>query len=124
MAQHGHDPRAHVPHAHVPHAHGPHAHGPHVVPLPIYLGVFAALMVGTAITVWAAHMDFGALNTPVALLIACSKATLVILFFMHVKYSERLVGLMLAVSILFLFILFMITLSDYWTRAALGVPGS
>ena len=116
MAQHGHDPRAHDPHAHGP--------GPHVVPLPIYLGVFAALMVGTAVTVWAAHMDFGMMNTPVALLIACTKATLVILFFMHVKYSERLVSVIVAVSILFLFILFGITLSDYWTRAALGVPGS
>jgi cytochrome c oxidase subunit 4 len=81
-------------------------------------------MVGTLLTVWAAHMDFGWLNTPVALAIACTKAALVILFFMHVKYSERLVSLIVAVSILFLFILFLITLSDYWTRGALGVPGS
>ena len=116
MAQHGHDPRAHDAHA--------HAHGPHIVPLPIYLGVFAALMVGTVLTVLAARMDFGWLNTPVALAIACSKATLVILFFMHVKYSEKLVTLMVLVSIAFLFILFVITLSDYWTRGALGVPGS
>jgi cytochrome c oxidase subunit 4 len=101
-----------------------HGHGPHVVPLPIYLGVFAALMVGTVLTVWAARMDFGALNTPVALLIACSKAALVILFFMHVKYSERLVGLIVVVSIVFLAMLFLITLSDYWTRGLLGVPGS
>ena len=62
-----------------------HGHGPHVVPMPVYLGVFAALMVGTALTVWAAHMDFGWANTPVALAIACSKAALVVLFFMHVK---------------------------------------
>jgi cytochrome c oxidase subunit 4 len=101
-----------------------HGHGPHVVPMPVYLGVFAALMVGTALTVWAAHMDFGWANTPVALAIACSKAALVVLFFMHVKYSPRLIGMVVVVSIVFLAILFFITLSDYWTRAALGVPGS
>jgi cytochrome c oxidase subunit 4 len=101
-----------------------HGHGPHVVPLPVYLAVFAALMFGTALTVWAAHMDFGWMNTPVALAIACSKATLVILFFMHVKYSPRLIGMVVVVSIAFLAILFLITLSDYWTRGGLGVPGS
>jgi cytochrome c oxidase subunit 4 len=106
------------------HGHESHGHGPHVVPLPVYLGVFAALMVGTALTVWAAHMDFGWANTPVALAIACTKAALVVLFFMHVKYSPRLVALMVAVSIMFLAIMFLITLSDYWTRGALGVPGS
>ena len=113
MAQHG--------HGHDPRAHG---HGPHIVPLPIYLGVFAALMVGTILTVLAARMDFGVMNTPVALAIACSKAALVILFFMHVKYSERLVTMVVVVSIAFLAILFLITLSDYWTRPSLGVPGS
>jgi cytochrome c oxidase subunit 4 len=101
-----------------------HAHEPHVVPLPVYLGVFAALMAGTAVTMWAAHLDFGALNTPVALVIACTKAALVVLFFMHVKYSSRLVALIVLVSILFLAILFLITFSDYWTRGWLGVPGS
>ena len=101
-----------------------HGHEPHVVPLPIYLGVFAALMVGTILTVLAARMDFGWMNTPVALAIACSKAALVILFFMHVKYSSRLVGMVVVVSIVFLAILFLITLSDYWTRGDLGVPGS
>jgi cytochrome c oxidase subunit IV len=101
-----------------------HGHGPHVVPLPVYLGVFAALMVGTVLTVLAARMDFGWMNTPVALAIACSKAALVILFFMHVKYSPRLVGMVVVVSIVFLAILFLITLSDYWTRGGLGVPGT
>jgi cytochrome c oxidase subunit 4 len=113
MAQqgHGHDPDG-------------HGHGPHIVPLGIYLAVFGALMVGTLLTVAAAHMDFGVMNTPVALAIACTKAALVILFFMHVKYSPRLVGMVVVVSIAFLFILFLITLSDYWTRGILGVPGS
>jgi len=101
-----------------------HRLAPHVVPLPVYLGVFAALMVGTVLTVWAARMDFGWLNTPVALAIACSKAALVILYFMHVKYSPRLVGMVVVVSIVFLAILFLITLSDYWTRGGLGAPGT
>lgn len=106
------------------HAHGHDSHQPHVVPLPVYLGIFAALMVGTLLTVLAARMDFGWANTPVALLIACTKAALVVLFFMHVKYSPRLVAMTVVVSMVFLAILFLITLSDYWTRGGLGVPGS
>jgi cytochrome c oxidase subunit IV len=101
-----------------------HSHQPHVVPLPVYLGIFAALMVGTLLTVLAARMDFGWANTPVALAIACTKAALVILFFMHVKYSSRLVGMVVVVSMVFLAILFLITLSDYWTRGGLGAPGT
>ena len=65
----------------------------HVVPLKIYFLIFFALMIGTVITVAAAFVDMGFLNTPVALIIALVKASLVILFFMHVKYSPKLVGL-------------------------------
>jgi len=53
-----------------------------------------------------------------------AEAALVILYFMHVKYGEKLVKLMVVVSIAFLVILFLITLSDYWTRNALGAPGT
>jgi cytochrome c oxidase subunit 4 len=88
----------------------------HVVPVRLYLLVFGALMVGTAITVAAAFVDLGALNNVVMLGIALFKATLVVLFFMHVKYSTRLIHVVAAVGFLWLLILFGITMSDYLTR--------
>jgi cytochrome c oxidase subunit 4 len=87
---------------------------PHVVPVPVYLAVFAALMVLTLVTVWAARQDFGAFNAVVALGIAVTKATLVILFFMHVKYSSRLVWLVVAAAFAWLALLLGVTLSDYY----------
>ena len=59
----------------------------HVVPLKIYFLIFFALMIGTALTVAAAFVNMGFMNTPVALVIALIKASLVIMFFMHVKYN-------------------------------------
>jgi cytochrome c oxidase subunit 4 len=96
--------------------HGHDAHTPHVVSLGVYFAVFAALLVGTWLTVVAAHQDFGAFNTPVALAIATTKASLVIVFFMHVKYSPRLITLVVVGSFVWLAILLFITLSDYLTR--------
>lgn len=92
-----------------------HEHGPHVVPIHIYLLVFAALMLGTYMTVWAAGKDFGALNTVVALGIAVTKATLVVLFFMHVKYSPRLTQLVVAVAFAFLALLIGGIVTDYYS---------
>jgi cytochrome c oxidase subunit IV len=86
----------------------------HVVPVPVYLGVFAALMVLTLVTVWAAGQDFGPANTLVAMGIAVTKAVLVILFFMHVKYSSRLVWLVVAAAFVWLILMLGITLSDYY----------
>ena len=65
----------------------------HITRPPTYLAVFAALIVFTLVTVWVANHDFGVFNTPVALLIALTKATLVVLYFMHVRWSSRLVWL-------------------------------
>jgi cytochrome c oxidase subunit 4 len=74
-------------------------------------------MLGTALTVVAAFYDFpGPLNAVVALTIASIKATLVVLYFMHVRYSGRLVWLVIVAGLLWLAILFAITFSDYWTR--------
>lgn len=92
----------------------------HVVPLKIYFAVFGALMVFTAITVGAAYVDMGALNNVVMLAIAVIKATLVVLFFMHVKYSTRLIPLVVAGGIFFLLVMFGITMSDYVSRGLLG----
>jgi cytochrome c oxidase subunit 4 len=88
--------------------HTGHRHTDHIVSPAVYLAVFVTLMVGTGLTVWAAQQDFGVLNTPVALAIAITKATLVILFFMHVKYSPRL--------------MLLVVLSDYLMLGWLGEP--
>jgi cytochrome c oxidase subunit 4 len=97
----------------------------HVVSPRIYLAVFAALLVLTFVTTEASRFDLGQpdvlgfhvpLNVIVALAIAALKASLVVLFFMHVKYGERLVQLVIAAAIVWLFILILITISDYGSR--------
>ncbi len=89
----------------------------HVVSWKLYLGIFLALCVLTVATVEAAGQDFGALNTPIALAIAITKATLVILFFMHVKYSPRLTTLVVSAGFVFLLLLIIFTGSDYISRS-------
>ena len=98
------------------HDYSDHAPTHHVMPLPIYFGVFAALMLGTFLTVLASQKDFGWMNTPIALGIAIVKAALVILFFMHVKYSTRLTWVVIIASFLWLSLLFVLTFADYLTR--------
>jgi cytochrome c oxidase subunit 4 len=88
----------------------------HIVPKQTYYQIFAALMVFTVITVAVAFFDLGALNTIVALAIAVTKATLVVLFFMHVKYSTRLTWAVVVGSVFWLLILLVLTSSDYLTR--------
>ncbi len=79
--------------------------------------IFLALLIGTGLTVAAAFYDFpGPLNAVVALTIAVLKATLVVLFFMHVRYSSRLVWLVIGAALFWLAIMFALTISDYWTR--------
>jgi len=89
---------------------------PHFVPLRVYFSVFAALMVLTALTVFAATKDLGAFNTVVALAIACIKAVLVVLYFMHVRYSTKLTWAVIAGGFFWLLLLLLMTLSDYITR--------
>jgi cytochrome c oxidase subunit IV len=88
----------------------------HVGSLKLYFAIFFALMLGTAITVAVAFINLGALNFPVAITIAVTKATLVILFFMHVKESSRLTKLVIATGFFFLLVLFSLTLTDYMSR--------
>ena len=96
----------------------------HVSPLSVYITIFGALMGLSAITVAAAFINLGSFNPIVALLIACIKATLVILYFMHVKYSSRLTKLTVVLSLFFVAILFAETLMDYATRGFMPVPPS
>ena len=88
----------------------------HVVPVRIYVGVFAALLVLTATTTLVSGIDLGPWNTVVALVIAFVKATLVVLFFMHMKYSPRLMQVVIAGGLLWLGIMIALTLSDFATR--------
>jgi cytochrome c oxidase subunit 4 len=88
----------------------------HIVPTRVYYTIFAALMVGTYLTVQAAFIDLGALNTVVALAIACTKAVLVVLYFMHVRYSTRLTWAVVVASVFWLGILLALTFGDYLTR--------
>jgi cytochrome c oxidase subunit IV len=88
----------------------------HVLPRRVYYAVFSALLVLTALTVFAARLDLGPMNSVVALGIAVVKASLVVLYFMHVRYGSRLVWVVLGASILWLFLLISITLGDYMSR--------
>jgi cytochrome c oxidase subunit IV len=88
----------------------------HILPKRVYYTIFAILMFCTYLTVQIAFFDLGALNTIAALGIACFKATIVILFFMHVKYSTRLTWAVVLGSIFWFGILIALTMSDYLTR--------
>ena len=89
----------------------------HIVPRKIYFGIFGALMALTALTVWVANFTLpGPLNAIVALSIAVFKATLVVLYFMHVRYSSKLTWVFVCAGIIWLIILFAFTLSDFLTR--------
>ncbi|HJT66969.1 MAG TPA: cytochrome C oxidase subunit IV family protein [Pyrinomonadaceae bacterium] len=94
----------------------------HIVPVRIYLTIFVALLFGTGLTVFAAFVDFPwQFNTIVALTIAVAKATLVVLYFMHVRYSPRLVWLIVGAALFWMAIMFSLTFSDYFTRGWLSV---
>ena len=94
----------------------------HISPRSVYYAIFAALMVLTAITVAVAFVPLGAMNFPVAIAIAVTKATLVVLFFMHVKYSSRLTKMIVGMAIFFLMTMFGLTLTDYLTRSWYSSP--
>jgi cytochrome c oxidase subunit 4 len=94
----------------------------HVAPKSLYYTIFLALIVGTAVTVGVAFVDLGPLNNVVMLTIACAKALLVVLFFMHVRWSTRLTWVVAGAGFFWLLILFSITMADYMSRG--WVPGT
>ena len=89
----------------------------HIVSPKIYLAIFLTLMVGTGITVWAAFQNFHQFNIVIALVIATVKATLVVLYFMHARYSPKRTQLVIVAAVFWLAIMLALTLSDYQTRA-------
>ena len=88
----------------------------HVLPRAVYYLIFATLLLLTLITVEVSFYDLGILSFQVALGIACTKATLVVLFFMHVKYESGLLGIFVAAGFIFLAIMILFTLADLLTR--------
>ena len=94
-----------------------HKSSEHISSVGSSLAVFGALIVGTVITVAAARVDLGPFNVVVALLIASIKATLVVLFFMHVKYSTKLTKLTVISGFFVFLALIGMTITDYFTRA-------
>jgi len=93
-------------------------HSEHIVSPKVYAAVLTALLVGTVLTVEAAKVDLGRLNIVAALGIATIKMTLVILFFMHGKYSARRTKLVIVAGFFWLAIMLGLTLADYSTRHA------
>lgn len=88
----------------------------HIVPIKVYLSVFIALMVLMAATVAVAFVDLGIFSNVVAMVIAIAKTTLIMLFFMHLRYNSRLIQIFAVVGFLFVLILVSFTVSDYITR--------
>ena len=92
----------------------------HIVPRKTYFSVFGALLVCTALTVFAANINFGKMNDVIAMTIAVIKMMLVLLFFMHVRYSSRLIWVIVASMFFWLLILLLLTLTDYTSRGWFG----
>ncbi|HUC52409.1 MAG TPA: cytochrome C oxidase subunit IV family protein [Candidatus Cybelea sp.] len=92
----------------------------HIVSPKIYVAIFLALLVCTTLTVWAAFQNFGKFNIVIALAIATVKAALVVLYFMHARYSPKRTQLVIVCSVFWLAIMLALTLTDYDTRAHEG----
>ena len=90
----------------------------------VYLLVGAALLCLTAITAWVSWIDLGGWSAPVAIVIATIKASLVVLFFMHIRYEHQaMVWIWLAAGIFWFLILLALSMADYGTRGFIGIPG-
>ena len=88
----------------------------HVVPKKVYFAIFAILLVLTFLTVASAFYNLGPFNPIVAVTIACIKGSLVVLYFMHVRYSDRLTWVVVITGFGWLAVLIVLTLSDYFSR--------
>ena len=95
----------------------------HVTPIRTYIIIWLSLVIGTIVTVLAAHQDFGRANTPIALGIAVTKATLVVAFFMGVRFNTPLTKVVVVAGFFWLLILFGLGMSDYLSRPWIGVAG-
>jgi cytochrome c oxidase subunit 4 len=94
------------------HADAEHEGFAHVVPIPVLLAVFVSLMVLTVITVGVTYIDLGSLNLWIALGVATAKGSLVVLYFMHLRYDSPFNAIVFVSAIVFLFLFLGITLLD------------
>lgn len=116
MEQHQHDHHHHLPHLDMGPSEPTHSEF-HIVSPKIYLVIAGCLLVLTAATTAISYVELGVFNAVVALAIAVLKATLVVLFFMHIKYSSKLTKLTVASGIFTFLVLITMTMTDYLTRA-------
>jgi cytochrome c oxidase subunit 4 len=98
-----------------------HAHV--ITPVSTYVTIFILLLIATGLTYLVATQDFGALNTPIAMGVAVIKASLVVIYFMGVRYNTPLTKVVVVAGFFWLLIMFGITMGDYVSRGWLGVPG-
>jgi cytochrome c oxidase subunit 4 len=89
----------------------------HVVKPGVYLAIFVALLLLTALTTGVSFIDLGVFNAVIALAIACFKASLVVLFFMHIHYSSRLLKMTVCAGLFTFCLLITLTMTDYISRA-------
>ncbi|XDD50485.1 cytochrome C oxidase subunit IV family protein [Leptospira sp. WS92.C1] len=101
-----------TPAAHVEEAHGSH----HIISVKTYSLIFATLIFFTFVTVWVAGIDFGAMNVIIAMAVATVKASLVLAFFMHLKYDTMMNRVIFGSGLLFLLLLFGFSAADIFTR--------
>ena len=92
-------------------------------PRRVYFYTAAALMLLLALTAWAAFLPLGPFSTPLAIGIAVAKGVLILLYFMHLRFGEKLPRLVVGAAFAWLSILFVLSLSDYLTRGYLHIPG-
>jgi cytochrome c oxidase subunit IV len=92
-------------------------HRQHVIPMSVYVGIWASLIFLTGLTTFASFIELGDWNIVLALVIATVKGTLVVLFFMHLYYSTKLTKVTMIAAIFFLFLLLSLSMTDYLTRA-------
>lgn len=104
-------------HLHMPGPSEPTHHEEHIVSPKIYLIIGTCLLFLTATTCAVSYVDLGTFNAVVAVAIACLKMTLVVLFFMHVKYSSGLTKLTVAAGAFTFLVLITMTMTDYISRA-------
>jgi cytochrome c oxidase subunit 4 len=95
----------------------------HIVPAKLYVAIWALLMALTLTTVLVSFLELGPLNIVAALLIATIKGSLVVLFFMHLRYNPKLTMVAVAASLFWLFIMFSLTMTDYLSRSWVTYAG-
>jgi cytochrome c oxidase subunit IV len=100
------------------------AHTHHIVPPPVYIAVYAALLVLLVVTYLVSKVELGPFNIVVAMIIAVAKTMLIVLFFMHLRWSTQMVRFFAGAALFWLAILFVLTMNDYFSRLWFKLPNT